>query len=964
MIEKADKILIRGAREHNLKNISLDIPRNQLVVITGLSGSGKSSLAFDTIYAEGQRRYVESLSSYARQFLGQMEKPDVDLIEGLSPAIAIDQKTTSNNPRSTVGTVTEIYDYLRLLYARAGTAHCPKCGRVIEKQSVDQMIDHILAHPEKTRLILYAPIIKERKGEFKRQFETLRRDGFVRVRVDGEMLLLDELDEGFKLNKNQKHTIEVVVDRLILREGIESRLADSLETALDLADGVSLIEYQIEDVENPGNYRIESHLYSQHFSCPDCDISISEITPRSFSFNNPLGACPYCKGLGQLSEIDPDLVIYDPELSLNEGAIRSIGWNFADRKSWARAFIEALAKRYHFSLSVPWRELPQEIRDIILYGNHGEVLSIDTSNSKYDRGEDYRKDWIGVIPSMTKRYEEAAGDYREYYEQFVSVTPCPKCHGAKLNEESLAVTVGGLNIYELTKMPVSEEKEFLENLTLEPFQAKIAETILRELRGRLQFLLDVGLDYLTLTRAAATLSGGEAQRIRLATQIGSGLTGVLYVLDEPSIGLHQRDNAKLLNTLKHLRDLGNTVIVVEHDEETIWEADHVIDIGPRAGEHGGEVVAEGRPEEILANPKSLTGQYLSGRMRIAVPEKRRVPDGRFLELIKCHENNLKNIDVRIPLGLFTCVTGVSGSGKSSLVNGILLKILAEKLNGARKMNAACESVRGLEYLDKVIAIDQSPIGRTPRSNPATYTGVFSDIRNLFAETRTARSRGYKPGRFSFNIRGGRCEACKGDGVNQIEMHFLPDVYVTCEVCQGRRYNRETLEVTYKDKNIYEVLDMTVEEAYRFFENIPKISRKLETLLNVGLGYVKLGQPSPQLSGGEAQRVKLATELSKTNTGNTFYILDEPTTGLHADDVHRLIRILQRLTEKGNSVLVIEHNLDVIKIADYIIDLGPEGGSGGGRIIATGTPEEVAENKNSYTGKYLKQVLNRVYPELK
>ncbi|NLZ72031.1 MAG: excinuclease ABC subunit UvrA [Clostridiaceae bacterium] len=953
-----DKIIIRGAREHNLKNISLDLPKNKLIVITGLSGSGKSSLAFDTIYAEGQRRYVESLSSYARQFLGQMEKPDVDVIEGLSPAIAIDQKSTSNNPRSTVGTVTEIYDYLRLLYARAGTVHCPNCDRIIERQSVDQMIDQIMIRPESTRIILYAPIVKERKGEFKNQFDTLRKEGFVRVRVDGEILYLDDLPENYKLEKNKKHTIEIMVDRLILKEGIKSRLADSLETSLNLTDGLVLIEFQIPDLEHEGEYKEENQIFSQHFSCPNCGISIAEITPRTFSFNNPLGACPHCNGLGQMTEIDPDLVIFDPKLSLNEGAIQSIGWNFSDKKSWARGFIEALAERYDFSLNTAWQDLPKKIKDIILFGNDGEVMKIDTSNSKYYRGEDYYRDWIGVIPSMTKRYQDAAGDSREYYEQYVSVTPCPSCHGARLNKESLSVRIGDLNIFELTKLPIDQCKKYLDNIQLESYQSKIAEPILRELKARLNFLLEVGLSYLTLARASATLSGGEAQRIRLATQIGSGLTGVLYVLDEPSIGLHQRDNYKLLMTLKHLRDLGNTVIVVEHDEETIWEADYVVDIGPKAGEYGGEVIAVGRPEDILKNENSITGQYLSGKKRIELPEKRRESNGHSLILQGCHENNLQNIDVEIPLGVFTCVTGVSGSGKSSLVNGILLKKLAEKLNGARKINVPLKSISGLEYLDKVIAIDQSPIGRTPRSNPATYTGVFTDIRSLFAETKLAKARGYKPGRFSFNIKGGRCEACKGDGVNQIEMHFLPDVYVTCEVCHGKRYNRETLEVKYKDKNISDVLNMTVEEAIVFFENVPRIQRKLQTLLDVGLGYIKLGQPSTQLSGGEAQRVKLATELSKINTGKTFYILDEPTTGLHIADVHRLIDILQKLTDRGNSVLVIEHNLDVIKMADYIIDLGPDGGSGGGQLIATGAPEEVAENNKSYTGKYLNAFLNR------
>ncbi|HHU52525.1 MAG TPA: excinuclease ABC subunit UvrA [Clostridiaceae bacterium] len=953
-------LAIYGARVHNLKNISLKIPRNKLTVITGLSGSGKSSLAFDTIYAEGQRRYVESLSSYARQFLGQMEKPDVDRIEGLSPAIAIDQKSTSNNPRSTVGTVTEIYDYLRLLYARAGTVHCPQCGRVIEQQTIDQMIDRIMQYPAKTKMILYAPIVRERKGEFKNQFNHFRREGYVRIRVDGEILYLDDLPQDFKLEKNIKHSIEVVVDRLVMREGIESRLADSLETCLNLSNGLALINIIQSDSEQELS---DWHLYSQHFNCPDCDISISEISPRSFSFNNPIGACSGCDGLGEMTEIDPELVVYDPGLSLNDGAIQAIGWKFSDRKSWARGFIEALAKRYDFSLDMPWQDLPQQIRDIVLFGNDGEILSIDTSNSKFNRGTEYKRDWIGVIPSMTKRYAESSGDSQDYYERYVSVTPCPICHGARLNQESLSVRIGGLNIYELTLLSISECKNFLDNVQLDSYRSQIALPILRELSGRLQFLLEVGLDYLTLARASASLSGGEAQRIRLATQIGSGLTGVLYVLDEPSIGLHQRDNSRLLKTLKHLRDLGNTVIVVEHDEETIWEADNVVDIGPGAGAHGGQVVAAGRPEDILANPVSVTGQYLSGIKKIPIPEKRRQSNGYTVKLTGCHQNNLKYIDVNIPLGVFVCVTGVSGSGKSSLINGILLKKMAEVLNGARKFSGPFKSISGLEYLDKVIAIDQAPIGRTPRSNPATYTGVFTEIRDLFAETKTAKARGYKKGRFSFNVKGGRCEACKGDGVNRIEMHFLPDVYVTCEVCKGKRYNRETLEVKYKEKNISDILDMTVEDAYHFFRNIPKIVRKLQTMLDVGLGYIKLGQPSTQLSGGEAQRVKLATELSRTSTGKTFYILDEPTTGLHSADVHRLVDILQRLTEKGNSVLVIEHNLDVIKTADYIIDLGPEGGDGGGEIIAQGTPEEVAEIPGSYTGKYLKQILQRKYPTI-
>jgi excinuclease ABC subunit A len=943
-------IQIRGAREHNLKNINIDIPRDKLVVLTGLSGSGKSSLAFDTIYAEGQRRYVESLSSYARQFLGQMEKPDVDHIEGLSPAIAIDQKTTSKNPRSTVGTVTEIYDYLRLLFARAGTPHCPVCDRVIERQSVDQMIEAIERYPEGTRLILLAPVIRGRKGEYLKLFEDFRKSGYVRVRVDGSIY---ELDEEILLDKNKKHTIEVVIDRLILRPGIRSRLADSLETALHLADGLVLIQ-TVETL--PDGEKTSELTFSQHFSCPDCNISLEEITPRMFSFNNPYGACPECTGLGQMSSINPELVVFDENLSLNEGAIKAGGWNFGDTGSWARAFIEALSVRYKFSLDLPFKKLPQKIRDIILFGNRGEVLEVDTTNSKYSHGI-YRSDWIGVVNSLEKRYRETSSDdMKDYYQQFMSVTPCPSCNGARLKKESLAVRIGGLNINELTNLHISRARDFLRELELSSRAAQIASQIRRELDARLTFLIDVGLDYMTLSRASATLSGGEAQRIRLATQIGSGLMGVLYILDEPSIGLHQRDNGRLLATLKRLRDLGNTVLVVEHDEETMMHADHIIDMGPGAGEHGGYVVAAGTASQIMEVPGSITGQYLSGRMKIDVPLIRRRPDGRFLKVTGASENNLKHIDVEIPLGLMTCITGVSGSGKSSLVNGILLKKLAASLNGARRYVGAYDTISGLEYLDKVIDIDQSPIGRTPRSNPATYTGLFDLIRALFSETQDAKARGYKQGRFSFNVRGGRCEACGGDGVNKIEMHFLPDVYVTCDVCKGRRYNRETLEVYYKGKNIADILEMTVEEALAFFENIPRIRRKLETLNDVGLGYIRLGQPSTQLSGGEAQRVKLATELSRRGTGNTFYILDEPTTGLHVADVHKLVDILSRLTENGNTVLVIEHNLDVIKTADYIIDLGPEGGDAGGLVIAAGTPEEVAAYDGSYTGRYLKKIL--------
>ncbi len=988
-------IRVQGAREHNLKNISIEIPRDQLVVLTGLSGSGKSSLAFDTIYAEGQRRYVESLSSYARQFLGQMEKPDVDHIEGLSPAISIDQKTTSKNPRSTVGTVTEIYDYLRLLFARVGTPHCPSCGRVIERQSVDQIIETIDRYPEGTRLVLLAPVVRGRKGEYAKLFDDFRKAGYVRVRVDGQIY---ELEEDIPLEKNRKHTIEVVVDRLVLRPGIRSRLNDSIETALHLSEGLLQVQFQLPatlhttaaatdlpagtmtgsaadlsagtpamtpagtmagtPAEMPGE-----QLFSQHFSCPDCNVSLEEIAPRLFSFNNPYGACPQCTGLGQMSKIDPELVVYDRRLSMNDGAIRAGGWNFADRNSWARAFIEALAVRYQFSLDTPFNDLPAEIQQMILFGNGGEVLAIDTTNSKYNHGV-YRSDWIGVVNSLEKRFRETSSDdMKAYYEQYMSVTPCPVCQGARLKPASLAVRLGPLNIDELTRLPISQARTFLQTVSLTPRQMTIAAQIRKELEARLGFLVDVGLDYLTLARASATLSGGEAQRIRLATQIGSGLMGVLYILDEPSIGLHQRDNSRLLATLKRLRDLGNTVLVVEHDEETMFAADYIIDMGPGAGEHGGEVVATGTAAQIMANPRSITGAYLSGRSQIAIPAVRRQPDGRWLSVFGARENNLKSIDVHIPIGLMTCITGVSGSGKSSLVNGILLKKLAAELNGAHRFAGAFDKLTGLEYLDKVIDIDQSPIGRTPRSNPATYTGVFDLIRDLFASTQDARTRGYKQGRFSFNVRGGRCEACSGDGVNRIEMHFLPDIYVTCDVCKGRRYNRETLEVRYKGKNIAEVLDMTVDEGVEFFANIPRIARKLQTMQDVGLGYIRLGQPSTQLSGGEAQRVKLATELARRGTGNTFYILDEPTTGLHIADVHKLVDILHRLTENGNTVLVIEHNLDVIKTADYIIDLGPEGGNAGGQIIATGTPEMVAANPASYTGEYLARLFRSLPPAL-
>ena len=944
-------IRIRGAREHNLKNIDLTIPRDKFVVLTGLSGSGKSSLAFDTIYAEGQRRYVESLSSYARQFLGQMEKPDVDSIEGLSPAISIDQKTTSRNPRSTVGTVTEIYDYLRLLYARVGIPHCPSCGKPIERQTVDQIVDRIFQYPDGIRLVLMAPVVRGRKGEFGKLFEDLRKSGYVRVRVDGSMY---ELDEELVLEKNHKHTIEVVIDRLILRPDIRGRLSDSAETAMSLSDGLLLAHLSIPAEQG---YTEEEHLFSQRFSCPDCGVSLGEIEPRMFSFNNPYGACPECTGLGSMMHIDPELIVQDDSLSINEGVIRVGGWNFDDRSSWARAYAEAMARRYDFSLDTPYRDLPRKIRNMFLMGNNGEVLTLDTSNSKYTHGGSYSSSFEGVVPSLERRYAETGSDdMKQYYEQYMSVNVCPACHGARLKPESLSVTVGRKNINELTLMPIRKEKDFLNGLHFSRREAEIAERIIKELNNRLGFLIDVGLDYMTLSRASSTLSGGEAQRIRLATQIGSGLMGVLYILDEPSIGLHQRDNAKLLRTLKHLRDIGNTVLVVEHDEETIREADFIVDMGPGAGEHGGEVIACGTAQEIMENERSITGQYLKGIRKIEIPVRRRESNGHFLEVHGASENNLKNISVQIPLGVVTCITGVSGSGKSSLVNGIILRKLEADLNGARRRQGNFMSMEGMQHLDKVIAINQSPIGRTPRSNPATYTGVFDLIRDLFASTADARARGYKQGRFSFNVRGGRCEACSGDGVNKIEMHFLPDIYVVCDVCKGKRYNRETLDVHYKGKNIAEVLDMTVDAGLEFFTSIPRIRRKLETLSDVGLGYIRLGQPSTQLSGGEAQRVKLSTELSRRSTGNTFYILDEPTTGLHVFDVHKLVDILGRLAENGNTVLVIEHNLDVIKTCDYVIDLGPEGGDAGGRIIAQGTPEEVAQVDDSYTGQYLGRIL--------
>ena len=937
-----DRIFIKGAREHNLKNVDVELPRNKLVVLTGLSGSGKSSLAFDTLYAEGQRRYVESLSSYARQFLGQMEKPDVDYIEGLSPAISIDQKTTSKNPRSTVGTVTEIHDYLRLLYARIGIPHCPKCGREIRQQTVDQMVDQVLALPERTRIQVLAPVIRGRKGEHVKVLEDLKRDGYVRVRIDGEMR---ELDEEIHLEKNKKHTIEAVVDRLVVREGMNKRLTDSLETAMKVSGGLIVL-----DVIDG-----EEMLFSQNYACPDCGISLEELTPRMFSFNNPYGACPTCSGLGTLMRMDPELILPNRDLSLNEGALRVTGWNSGADGSIFNMYLAAMAERYGFSLDVPVKDLPREALDALLYGTKGEKLSLHYERD--GRTTTYSAPFEGVIPSLERRYRETnSPGMREEYEAYMSNIPCPDCHGQRLKPVSLAVTVGGLNIAALSDLSVRKARSFLSQLTLTEKEERIARQILKEIDNRLGFLCDVGLEYLTLSRSAGTLSGGEAQRIRLATQIGSSLMGVLYILDEPSIGLHQRDNDRLLQTLKHLRDIGNTVIVVEHDEDTMRQADYIVDIGPGAGVHGGEVVACGTAEEIMRNPNSLTGQFLSGARKIAVPAHRRKPTGELL-VRGAREHNLKNIDVRIPLGVFTCVTGVSGSGKSTLVNEIVRKALSRDLNRARTRPGAHDGIDGIEALDKVIDIDQSPIGRTPRSNPATYTGMFDLIRNVFAGVPEAKARGYKANRFSFNVKGGRCEACAGDGIIKIEMHFLPDIYVPCDVCKGHRYNRETLEVRYKGKNIYDVLDMTVEQAMEFFENYKQIYRKLRTLYDVGLGYIKLGQPSTQLSGGEAQRIKLATELSRASTGRTLYILDEPTTGLHMADVERLIEMLQKLTDAGNSVLVIEHNLDVIKTADHIIDLGPEGGDGGGTIVAQGTPEEVARVPESYTGQWLQKVLS-------
>ena len=938
-----DRIIVRGARENNLKNVDVSIPRDKMVVFTGLSGSGKSSLAFDTIYAEGQRRYVESLSSYARQFLGQMDKPDVDSIDGLSPAISIDQKTTSKSPRSTVGTVTEIYDYLRLLWARVGTPHCPKCGKEIKKQTIDQIVDRVEALGEGTRFVVLSPVIRGKKGEHVKVFEDARKQGFARVRVDG---ILYDLTEEIKLEKNKKHTIELVVDRLVLKEGLRRRLTDSIETACAHSGGLVIIQLPKEDQELS---------FSQNYACEDCGISLTELEPRMFSFNNPNGACPSCTGLGFQLIADEDLVIPDKNKSIFEGAIQASGWQSARTDSIFRMYFEALSQKYHFSLTEPVKSLSKDAMKVILYGTGTEKLRMT-----YNRGNGMgvlEQPFEGILNNISRRYRETQSDSaRKELEECMATAPCPKCHGDRLNELALAVTVGGLNIMEFCRMSVVQELEFMENLRLEGNMAVVAQQIVREITSRLRFLTDVGLSYLTLSRGAGTLSGGESQRIRLATQIGSSLMGVLYILDEPSIGLHQRDNDKLLATLKHLRDLGNTLIVVEHDEDTMRAADYIVDVGPGAGSHGGRIVAAGTLQDILDCPDSVTGQYLSGKKKIPVPETRRPGNGKFLTVRGARENNLKDVDVTIPLGTFTCVTGVSGSGKSSLVNEVLNKTLLAKLNHARCRPGTCACVEGLENLDKVIDIDQSPIGRTPRSNPATYTGLFNDIRDLFASTADAKMRGYGPGRFSFNVKGGRCEACSGDGLVKIEMHFLADVYVPCEVCHGARYNRETLEVQYKGKNIAQVLDMTCEEAVEFFENLPKIRRKAQMLCEVGLGYIKLGQASTTLSGGEAQRVKLATELSRTATGRTIYILDEPTTGLHAADVHRLIEVLNRLVDAGNTVLVIEHNLDLIKTADYLIDLGPEGGDGGGTIVATGTPEEVAGIPESYTGQYLKSYL--------
>ncbi len=934
-------IKVKGAKENNLKNISVDVPRDKLVVFTGLSGSGKSTLAFDTIFAEGQRKYMESLSSYARMFLGQMEKPDVESIEGLSPAISIDQKTTSNNPRSTVGTVTEIYDYLRLLYARVGVPHCPKCGRVIEKITVDQIADKVTAMETGSRILVNAPVVRGRKGEYGKQLEGYRKSGFARVEIDGSVY---DLSEEIKLEKNIKHNISVVVDRLIVKDGIRKRLTDSLETALKLADGLVVIECDG-----------KSELFSTNYACPDCGISIGEIEPRSFSFNNPYGACPKCNGLGYTSKIDEKLVIGDPNRTLREGALTVTGWNL-DTGRMTEMYFRALSKRYGFGLDVPVKDLPKDILDILLYGNGGEKIKMSYSTRTFSGS--YDSSYEGVIPNLERRYRETTSDYtKSEIERYMVSMPCDECHGKRLKKEALAVTVGGLNIADLCDLSVVKMNDFISSLDLTETQQIIAKSIIKEIKARLKFLIDVGLGYLTLSRNAGSLSGGEAQRIRLATQIGSGLTGVLYILDEPSIGLHQRDNAKLISTLLRLRDLGNTLIVVEHDEDTMRAADYIVDIGPKAGVHGGEVVAKGTVADICAEPRSITGDYLSGRRKIAVPSFRHPSDGRTLGVKGAKQNNLKNIDAAFPVGLFTAVTGVSGSGKSSLINEILLPAFANKLNGSKMREGNCDGVFGTEYFDNVIAIDQSPIGRTPRSNPATYTGAFTPIRELFAATQDAKERGYKAGRFSFNVSGGRCERCSGDGIIKIEMHFLPDVFVPCEVCKGKRYNHETLEVKYKGKSISDVLDMTVDESVEFFQNVPRIFGKVKALQEVGLGYIKLGQAATTLSGGEAQRVKLATELSKRSTGKTLYILDEPTTGLHSYDVDKLLSILERLRDAGNTVIVIEHNLDVIKVADYIVDLGPEGGDGGGTIIANGTPEEVAKVKESYTGQFLDKILN-------
>ena len=938
-----NSILVRGARENNLKNVDVEIPRDALCVFTGLSGSGKSSLAFDTIYAEGRRRYVDSLSAYARQFLGQMDKPDVDYIEGLSPAISIDQKTTSKNPRSTVGTVTEIYDYLRLLWARVGTPHCPKCGKEIRQQTIDQIIDQVLSLPEGTRIQVMAPVIRGKKGEHAKIFEDAKRSGYVRARVDGNLY---ELDEEIKLEKNKKHTIEIVVDRLIIRPDIQQRLTDSVETASGLTGGLVVVNLLREE---------RDLTFSQNYACEDCGISIEELTPRMFSFNNPFGACPTCTGLGSQLKVDPELIVPDKSLSILEGAIQASGWNNIRGDGISRMYFDALAKKYHFSLTDPWETLPEDVRSIILYGTGGEKLELHYDQPR-GKGVLYQP-FEGICNNVERRYKETQSDAsKRELEELMAECPCPTCKGKRLKKESLAVTVGDKDIDALTRMSVVDELQWVDRLELTHQQHLIADRILKEIKSRLGFLQSVGLGYLTLSRSAGTLSGGESQRIRLATQIGSSLMGVLYILDEPSIGLHQRDNDKLLATLQNLRDLGNTLLVVEHDEDTMRAADYLIDIGPGAGIHGGEVVAAGTPEEVMANPNSLTGQYLSGKKRIPVPETRRPGNGKSLKVIGAAENNLRHIDVEFPLGTFTVVTGVSGSGKSSLVNEILFKKLGVELNRMKVHPGRCDRIEGIEYLDKVVDIDQSPIGRTPRSNPATYTGLFNDIRDLFASTQEAKSRGYGPGRFSFNVRGGRCEACSGDGVLKIEMHFLPDIFVPCEVCKGRRYNRETLEVRYKGKNIADVLEMTVDEAVEFFAPLPRIRNKLQTLCDVGLGYVKLGQPSTELSGGEAQRVKLATELSRRATGRTFYILDEPTTGLHSDDVKKLLEVLQRLVDAGNTVLVIEHNLDVIKSADWLIDLGPEGGAGGGTLVCAGTPETVAACEASYTGQYLKKYL--------